>query len=203
LIVGLGYANLILFLWKKRIYRFGMPVLVGTWLVMVVFYLHQYFVHFPIESARQFGYGYKQMVEKLLSIKDQYSKVKITENVDPPMLYYFFWANIEPSEVQVYGTEYGQEIVKNHPLDMIRPYYWDGKVCEVDEIEKLEPEVLYVVPFNRLSLDFRSSDKDKVPQGIKLIDMVKYPDNEVAFYFVTRETRNGLPVEPDKKDLCK
>lgn len=39
-------------------------------------------------------------------------------------------------------------------------------------------------------MDFRSPDKDKVPQGLKVIDVIKYPNNEVAFYLITKNTKN-------------
>jgi len=88
------------------------------------------------------------------------------------------------------------------PLDGIKPISWGAKICTVDEIKKLDPDTIYLVAFNDLPLDFRSSDKDEVPAGIKLIDTIQYPDNEVAYYLITRDTKNGDLVMPSKTSAC-
>ncbi len=202
-IVGLGYTEVIDRLAKRKRYWFGIPILATVWLVAVMFYLQHYFVHFPIESSRQFGYGYKQIVEKVEQIKGDYRQVKLADLNDPPMLYYLYWSKTAPKVVQDYGSDFGEKVIKQSVLDKIKPTHFDSKLCLKNEIEKLETGVLYVVGFNNLPLDFRSADKDKVPTGIKLIDVIKYPDNEIAYYLITRETKNGVPVMPTKETACK
>lgn len=200
IIVGLGYAELIRWLKNKK-YWLGTVILATVWVIGVVFYLQQYFVHFPIVSARQFGYGYKQAVQKILKINDQYKSIKLTNLNDPPMLYYLYWANIPPKEVQIYGTAFDEKVIKDLPLDRVKPMSW-GKLCAFEEITKLSPNTIYMAGYTNLPMDFRSADKDGVPAGIKLIDVIKYPDNEIAYYLITRETKKGVPVMPNKLSGC-
>ncbi|TRZ50724.1 phospholipid carrier-dependent glycosyltransferase [bacterium] len=203
LVVGLGYMELISWFAKNKKYWVGVPIFVTIWIVAVVFYLQQYFVHFPIESARQFGYGYKQAVLEIVRVKNRYQSVRLTSLNDPPMLYFLYWSNTPPKDVQSYGTNFDEAVIKQLPLDSIKPISWGAKICTIDEIIKLDPKTLYLAAFNNLPMDFRSADKNKVPAGIKLVDVIKYPDNEVAYYLITRDTKNGMVVMPDKSSACR
>lgn len=203
IIIGLGYTQLILWFNQNKRYRLGVLLLGTTWLVAVIFYLQNYFIHYPIESARQFGYGFKQAIVKINSLSNQYKFVRLSSLNDSPMLYYLFWSKTPPIELQTYGTEFGDEILKKQPLDSVKPLSRKDKMCKVEEIKTLRPDTIYMASFVDLPLDFRSADKDKVPAGIKLIDVIKYPDNEVAYYLITRDTADGKPVQPDKTRECK
>lgn len=203
IIVGLGYTELINWLAKNKKYILGIPLLGAVWLIGVIFYLQNYFIHYPIESARQFGYGYKQAVEKITSLRKDYPQVRLTSLNDPPMLYYLYWSQASPMQVQAYGSNFDEQTIKKMPLDNVKPISWGAKVCTLDEITKLDPKTIYVVAYVNLPMDFRSADKDKVPTGIKLIDVIKYPDNEVDYYLISRDTKSGVPVMPSKLDACK
>ncbi|HOX96121.1 MAG TPA: glycosyltransferase family 39 protein [Candidatus Woesebacteria bacterium] len=127
LIVGLGYFSLLEILFKNKKLWLGIPLITGLWLLSTIFYLHRYFVHFPIESSRQFGYGYKQAMIKIADVEDQFKAIRLTNLNDPPMLYYFFWRNEAPINVQEYGTAYGEDVYRNMPLDKIKQISWGGK----------------------------------------------------------------------------
>lgn len=202
IIVGLGYASIVSWLAKEKKYWLGIPLLFSIWLLAIVFYFDQYFIHYPIESSRQFGYGYKEAINKILEVKNQYKKVRLTGSNDPPMLYYLYWSNTPPKAVQDYGVEFGETTIKGKPLDFVKPIFFDEELCESREIGKLDPQTIYLATYGNLPLDFRNN-KDKVPTGIKLIDVIKYPDNEVAYYLITRDTKNGVAVMPNKTSECK
>ncbi len=203
LVVGLGYSKILNFLQKIKYGWLLKLILILTWIFILTRFLNVYFYHFPITNAREFGYGYKQAIQKIEEYKNSFDKIYLTGVNDPPMLYYFFWSKTNPDLVQEYGTEYGDNIVKNHELDRVKPFYPTDLLCKEKEIEKLSPKAIYMVDFRNLPLDFRSSDKDKAPQGIKLLDVVKYPDNEVAYYLVTRDTKEGKVISPIKGQSCK
>lgn len=203
LIVSFGYANL---LQKIKQHKFA---IILTILVLVVWsfslgrFLNNYFFHFPVTNSREFGYGYKQAILKIEGLKDNFEKIYLTGINDPPMLYYFFWSNTSPTLVQEYGTEYGDNVIKNKSLDKVKPFYPTDLLCKEKQIEVLDSKILYMVDFKNLPLDFRSADKDKVPQGIKLLDVILYPDNEIAYYLITRDTKDGKIINPIKGQTCK
>lgn len=204
IIVGVGYSRLLLWSVKSRKYIVWGLGLVFVWVIGEIFYLHKYFVHYPIESSRQFGYGYKQAIEKIGLLGPQYQKIRLTAANDPPMLYYLFWSKTPAGEVQSYGPNFDEKVIKNQPLDKIKLFFVGERLCVGREIDKLDPKTLYLVSFSDLPLDFRSQDKDRVPVGIKLLDMIKYPDNEVAYYLISRNTdKEGNSVLSNKVTSCK
>ncbi len=203
LVVSFGYAKFFEVISRVKFKNFVGLGLAMVWLFFLFRFLNTYFYHFPVTNSREFGYGYKQAVLKIESIKKDYDKVYLSGVNDPPMLYYFFWSKTDPKKVQEYGTEYGDNIIKNTELDKVKPFYPTDLLCKEKEIEKLDPKTLYLVGFRNLPMDFRSADKDPVPQGIKLVDVIKYPDNEIAYYLITRDTKDGKLVKPLKDQTCK
>ena len=203
-IIGVGYSELLLRLTKSKKYFIVAMGLIVVWIIGVIFYLHRYFVHYPIESSRLFGYGFKQSIEKINKLEDRYQKVRLTTASDPPMLYYLFWSGIPPSEIQSYGVNFDDKVIKNSPMDKVKPLFVDEKLCVGKVIDTLNSRTLYLVSFSDLPLDFRYKDRDGVPVGIKLLNIVKYPDNEIAYYLITRDTDNmGNEILPNKITSCK
>jgi len=202
LIVGLGYAHLFNFVSKNRKYILLIPIIASIWSISTVINLHNYFIHYPIDSSRQFGYGYKKSVEKINELKDQYKFVRITNSNDPPILYYLYWSNINPKEVQEYGMDFGENSIKNKHLDSIKPFEFKD-LCDLREINKLNKDTMYLVSYNDFPIDLRTTSNVAVPAGIKLLSVFKYPDNEVAYYLITRDVKDGKEVVASENVNCK
>lgn len=185
--------------------RVGKIILLFTLLLWIFFqaqFLNKYFLTFPIQNAREFGYGYKQAIEKITPLSSQFAHVALTEFNDPPILYYLFWANIPPKSVQDYGVNFGQEVVRGLPLDKIKTFRKKAPLCSIEGIKSLSPDTLYMVAFMDLPIDLRPG-KDSTPVGIKVLDMVQYPNNEPAYYLITRDTVKNKAVEPLLNQKCK
>ena len=62
------------------------------------------------------------------------------------MLYYLFWAQIPPKDVQEYGVEFGPEVIKGMGLDKVKMMSWskvtEGKQMPHEMGEALEEGVL-------------------------------------------------------------
>lgn len=203
LIVSFGYSNLLQKI-KQSKFAYVLSALVfAVWFFSLARFLNNYFFHFPVTNSREFGYGYKQAILKIENLKNDFDKIYLTGVNDPPMLYYFFWSETKPVMVQEYGTEYGDSVIRNKYLDKIKPFYPTDLLCKEKQIEALDQNAIYMVDFKNLPLDFRNADKDKVPQGVKLLDIVLYPDNEVAYYLITRDTKDGKIINPIKGQTCK
>jgi hypothetical protein len=100
---------------------------------------------------------------------------------DPPIIYYLFWSKIPPDLAQEYGSEFSKQIKKDLPLDKI-------KVADLPKgsvenlISSMEKDTLYLVTQEELPMDLRNKQP---PRPLKLIDIITYPDKEVAFYLIT------------------
>lgn len=192
LVVALGWWQILRLFTKLKWDFWAVPLIGVIYLMVAGNVLHHYFIHFPLEAARWHSYGYKEAIMKIDEIDEKYDKVLMTNSLDPFILHYLFWAKVPPGEVQAYGPEYGVEVVRGQRLDKYRMMAW-SKVTEGYKLphemgEALEPGVLYMITQQDAKGDFR---KGGVPDGVKIVDYVAYPDNsEVAFYLITKETEN-------------
>ena len=66
----------------------------------VYYYLHMYWIHTPIEYAKEWQYGYKEAVAEVQKIEENYSKVVVTYKYDQPYIYLLFYNKIDPSWYQ-------------------------------------------------------------------------------------------------------
>ena len=175
--IGFGWYFLINLL--KNI-SWGKLILISmglVWALLFIFYLHRLFVHFPIESARNFGFGFKEVVLKINKEDSKYKKIVMSPTSDPPMIYYLFWSKTPPKLLQEYGTQFSEDVIKGYPLDKY-------KVTDLKEGFKLDSEVLYLVTPREFTKDLRK--RENLPSSINLVDLVKYPDGEVAFYLLSK-----------------
>ncbi len=203
LITSLGYFSLLNSLISLKYGKYLVLILVAIWIFSVAEYTNKYFYHFPIKNAREFGYGFKQAVLKINQLKDNYRNISLTDTNDPPIPYYLYWSNTSIKDLQQYGSDFSPETIKKLPLDKVKPQSFKIAFCDTKGIVQLRPDTIYLVSDKNLPLDFRAIDKDPVPQGVKLLDTIKYPDNEVAFYLITRDSKDGKAIEPLATEKCK
>ncbi len=186
IIIGLGWVNIIKNVLKLRFSKLILALLGIVWIFNFVYYLHLYQVHYPIESAQYFGYGFKQAAQDISKEINNYKKVYITKGNDPPMIYLLFWSHIPPKALQDYGTEFNVDKDLGKPLDKYKVIDLHIDKDQVNDLAKyIEPNILYVVTRKELPVIMRK--KEDAPPGINLIDIVKYPDNEPAFYILAKE----------------
>lgn len=184
IIVGLGWWRVIQWIKYKKAYFLGLG-LFGLLILSFIFYLHRYFVHYPLESARSFSSGYKEAIQKIISVEDRYKQIQMVDTIEPPMIHYLFWANVPSEELQKYGTNFFLETKNNMKLDKYKVINWNKEMTEKNLIANLNQDILYLVTQQEIPLDLRN--KELIPKEIDLIDVILYPDKEVAFYLVSKK----------------
>lgn len=172
-----------------RKFKYGKILVVVTaliWLGWWARFYQSYLVHYPISSSRWFGGGYKEAMLAIKEVEGEYEAVKLTDSLDPPMLYYFWWTKVPPKELQEYGSNFSEETYKNTRLDKVKPINWHEEMkkekCKSWD-ECIEEGTLYLLSTNEIKEDLRT---EKPPEEIKLIKTILYPDKEPAFYLISR-----------------
>jgi len=103
-------------LWMKKIWdgnkktaSFGLSSLMLCFLVLnVVYVLHQFFVHMPIENAKYWYAGRKEMVDKLEKYKPFYDRIIVSNKLDFPYVFFLYYGDVDPNEyLQQGGTKSG------------------------------------------------------------------------------------------------
>lgn len=173
IMIGLGWWNIFEILRKNKTSKIIFPTLMIIWSMLFIFYLHNYFVHYPLISARSFGYGFKQAMQKISKEESKFNEVAMVATKDPPMIYYLFWSNTPPYLLQ------GQK------LDKLKVISWPTKPDDPQVANYLKANTLYLITQSELSADLR--DPKNLPKGVKLIELILYPDKEIAFYLITKD----------------
>lgn len=133
----------------------------------ILYYLHSYYIHTPKVYADAWQYGYKQLVEKLISRTD-FSQAIITYQYDQPYIYFLFYQKIDPlwyqnhwgsGEVQRANRAFGNYIFRD--IDWAKD-------------SQLQDAILVGTP-------------KEIPESASgIIDEIKFLDGSIAFYIVKK-----------------
>ena len=149
-------------LWKK-------VLSLGLLFVLVLYFCIIYFMHFPIEKAVGYQYGYKQMASYLNTHYTEFEKIIIDPHFGDKNYYYIgvpssyipFYTNLDPRKVWDAKTvRFGIAFDKYE----FRDINWDT--------EKIQKNYLYIVP------------SDMIPdpsKNLKVVYQIPLPNQRIAF----------------------
>lgn len=61
-----------------------------------LYYIHGYYAHYPREYSGEWQYGYKESIEYVKTVQDEYDEILITSAMGRPYIYYAFFTKTEP-----------------------------------------------------------------------------------------------------------
>ena len=166
IVTAFGIVSMLRLLRRKWVAMFylGSILMTCTALVNLFYYLHQYYVHMPIDFAQDWQYGRKLVVSEVVKREDYYDKVVVSTSLDQPQIFFLYYLRYSPTAyLSEGGTTSGKfDTESNH----------FGKYI-FKTIAKFEPQknqkILYVTPPN------------EVPVSAKMLSQIKYPDGSDAF----------------------
>lgn len=141
-------------------------VLGGIVVVSFFYYYVIFYKYFPISSAENYQYGYKQIAELIRGETDKYQKIIVDPRFGAsrfsrvPHLYLPYYLSLDP------------KYLLERKDSFARTDFWKFEIRQIDwDNEKLVENYLYIVP----SFNKRIDDKLKIKNTILL------PDNKPAF----------------------
>lgn len=119
--LGIGFVST----WPRMSFKVGSLSLGLLAAVGVVFYLHRYFVHYPIESWRWWHVGYKEALSYINDKGEDYQTVVINNSYEPSLIRYLFYTGYEPS---LFHQRFTLDQSKKNILAGVDGFSLDGKV---------------------------------------------------------------------------
>ncbi len=176
-IIGCGFYQIYLWLknQKKIIYIFCSLLLIVFYLFSVVYYFEQYFYHYPIQSSKDWGYGYKQVVQKVYPLRNNYQKIIFTNAYGQPYIYWLFYGQYLPSRYQAQA-----ELTEN-------PF---GDVGKVEKLDNIEFRTIAFDGDKNLRQSLLIGKEQEIPlekidfNKQKILEEIKFLDGKVAFRIV-------------------
>ncbi len=177
IIVGCGLFQVFEWLKKQRriILAAGFLVLAMGYLWCFVYYLDQYYLHYPLDSSQYWQYGYKQVINKVYPLKDDYQRIVFTQKDGQPYIYWLFYTQYSPSDYQKQA-----KLTENQ---------W-GDVGQVEKLDNIEFRKIYWPSDRSLgqSLFIGTEEelplKDINPDQAIILEEVKFLNGQLAFRVV-------------------
>ena len=136
-------------------------------IINFLFYLHQYYVHMPIEYSKAWLYGRKEAALFTESIKDKYDRVIVSTKVDQPHEFWLYYLKYNPQKYLAEGgTVSGGFLEDRNKFDK---YFF--KPIDFDKQQK-EAKTLFV----GLHQEF--------PSGANVLKVINYLNGEPAIHLV-------------------
>jgi len=131
----------------------------------VLYYLHNYYAHYPTEFSSEWQYGYQEMVQAVSEIEENYDRVIVTKSLGRPYIYFLFYKKYPPEkfwqEARVVKELAGFINVTGFGQYEFRDVSWN-------QDQKEEKSLFVAIP------------KD-VPQGVEVLRTVRRLNQEPVF----------------------
>jgi len=135
-----------------------------------IYFLDAYFVHLPKHDSKYWFYGYKQVVEKITPIQNNYDEIIFQQSYAQPYIYLLFYQKYDPAKYQAQAklteSKVG-DVGLVESLDNIsfEPFSWPAAATKGD-----------LVIGDGVSTFGSEDDK-----SFKLVSEIKYPNDMTAF----------------------
>ena len=176
-IIGCGIYQIYLWLreQKKILYVLCSMFFVLWYIWCFVYYLDQYYIHYPRQSSQYWQYGYKDVVNKIYPIRNNYLKIIFTQKWGQPYVYWLFYTRYNPLDYQRQA-----KLTENR---------W-GDVGQVEKTDNIEFRNIYWPSDRglRKTLFVGTEDelplKDIDPNQARILEEIKFLNGQVAFRVV-------------------
>lgn len=168
LFAGLGFVVLVNKITPIKL--FGRKIIFGVLVafgIVVLYYfvnfIHAYSVYLPLRYSQDFQYGYKQAIEKVEKIIDQYDVVYFSNSYGRAYAYVVWYGNYSPQEYWKEGSV-ERDVFGFYNVHGFGKYNFEKPVNGNEK-----RRVLYVVPPN------------ESPTNTELLDTIKFLNGSTAF----------------------
>ena len=149
----------------KKVYR---QVLIGAGLTVVavsgLYYIHQYYVHGPVDYASDWQYGNEEVVRTVKIMQDKFDKVIVSTSLDVPYMFFLYYLRYDPATYLSYGgTRSGKFDEQKNAFDKYEFHSYMGTE------KKINSRTLYV-----------GTVKDVLPGTEKLVE-IKDPSGKPTY----------------------
>ena len=125
---------------KKILRKSFIGSLVFLYCMSVIYYLHNYYNHYPSEFSGEWQYGYKQALEYTGVHTGQYKKIYISETIGRAYMYTLFYTRYDPEKYRNSKKSYFDAAGFYHVNGFGKYIFTDGS------LPPLEGDSLYILP---------------------------------------------------------
>lgn len=160
ILVAYGIVSVYLLLKKYRKIFISLVFIAAC--INLVYYLHNYYVHYPKRTSTEWQYGYKEAITYAQQVEKEYDSILLTTKLGRPYAYVIFYAKMNPSDFRKQAVV-ERDIFGFVKIDKVGKYSFtdDGRK------NKKTGNILYIF------------ESDKIPEKVKVLKDFKNPNQEI------------------------
>jgi hypothetical protein len=155
-----------------------------------IFYQHQYWVHYPLDSERWWHYGFEQIFDEVTMVKDSYQKIVIITYDEPPWIFFAGWTMYPPDKWQTEAYPFPiVELPGFGKVSHIDKYYFGSPIDHkgvYDWGKILDTGTLYIASAKEVNVDF-IHEPNRIPGDLQLVKAIPFPSGLPAYYLFTKK----------------
>lgn len=156
----------------------------------VIFYQHEYWVHYPWESERWWHAGFEESIKTIKSIDHDYDKVIISTASEPPWIFFAGWYEFSPTKWHE-GYPFQKTILPGFgEISYIDKFYFGSPASVYGLSPYIDDKTLYLSTAKEVGTNL-ILEKDKGVDGLTLIKAIAYPSGEPAYYLFSGTSSSG------------
>ncbi|MCX6791887.1 MAG: hypothetical protein NT149_02515, partial [Candidatus Gottesmanbacteria bacterium] len=82
-------------------------LMLGAGILIIIlnfgYYLHQYYIHGPIDYAEEWQYGHEQVAQAVREMQSKFDKVIVSTSLDQPYIFFLYYLRYDPAKYLSYG----------------------------------------------------------------------------------------------------
>ncbi|MBI3397089.1 glycosyltransferase family 39 protein [Candidatus Woesebacteria bacterium] len=181
---GLAYLNNKLSGLNRKLFLFLYSF---VFIVSFIFYQHDYWFHYPWNSERWWHAGFRESIQTIKQIDQNYDKVVISTSNEPPWLFFAAWYEFPPDKWQTENPiGHDVEVKGFGKISNTGKFYFgtpDPKITIYGLGNVIDKKTLYLAVAKEMGANL-ILEPSRVPAGLKMIKAVAYPSGEPAFYLL-------------------
>jgi hypothetical protein len=161
-------------------------------LVLFINYQHLYWTHNPTYSERWWHYGWKQAVESIKPMEQEYDKVVITTADEPPWVFFAGAYEYPPDRWQAeFPVERKVNLEGFGEVSHIDKFYFGSPsgLGLYDWGKVLDSKTLYLASIKEVGVNL-IREPERTPGDLILLKSIAFPSGEPAFYLFTKKGKN-------------
>lgn len=167
---------------KGRYFRIVLGILVLLFIFNVTFYLHRYFVHYPVESWQAWQYGFKDSMQFVKDNASSYQSVLINNSYEPSLERFLFWYQYDPKE---FYTNFKGDQIQGNITAGFDGFKLDNKFYFGKFNGPIEPLVNSETLYLASARDDVTNPQILSDSRIKLLKTIYSPTKQPIFYIFT------------------
>lgn len=159
----------------------------GIWLLSFFFYQHNFWVHYPWDSERMWHAGYREVIDVAKKYESQYQKIIFSNALENPSIFFAAYYGYDPA---LWQKSLKRDWVSGFGEIEHAGMFYFGQVIETVGVQKLsdymDTDTLYIALQKEIGANL-VMEPEKTPVGLELIETIRYPSGEPAFYALARK----------------